>query len=324
MRADRLLSLLLLLQTRGRLSARKLALELEVSERTIYRDIDALSAAGVPVFGQPGRHGGYELLGSYRTDLTGLTEGEARALFMLQSAEPLVALGMGSDLRSAILKLSAALPDSHRQDERRVRQRFHLDWRRWEKVSEAVPHLPLIQQAVWEDRCLEVTYELLPGLNIQQRIEPYGLVAQGGVWHVVCFAAGRVRVFPVSAIREVEPSTAAFQRQEGFELVAFWEEWCAERERSQSHYLVTVRVAPSFVRELPRYFGEAVRGRMAGAAPPDAEGWIRLELAFQGLEAARERLLGFGRAVEVLKPEALRRSMLDYARQIASLYVDQA
>ena len=162
MRADRLLSLLMLLQARGRLTAPKLAQELEVSERTIYRDIDALSAAGVPVYGEAGAGGGYALLDSYRTNLTGLTEGEVRALFMLSIPKPLADLGVGRELGAALRKLAAALPSARRDDEERVRQRFLLDAVGWEQVEESAPHLPTVHQAVWEDRRLHLAYRIDP------------------------------------------------------------------------------------------------------------------------------------------------------------------
>lgn len=158
MRADRLLSLLMLLQTRGRVSARQLARELEVSERTIYRDIIALSVAGVPVYGQAGPDGGYQLLDSYRTSLTGLSESETRALFMLNMPGLLAKLGLSQDLKAAMLKLAAALPESRRQEEERVRQRYSIDASWGSQAEEPLPHLQTIQQAVWEDRKLVITY----------------------------------------------------------------------------------------------------------------------------------------------------------------------
>src|SRR5512147_2861952 len=152
MRADRLLSLLMLLQARGRMTAQELARELEVSERTIYRDINALSASGVPVYAESGPGGGCALLDSYRTNLTGLTADEARALFMLSIPAPLDQLGVGQELRAALLKLSAALPSSRRPDEERARQRIHIDSLAWFQGEDPVPHLHTLQQAVWQDR----------------------------------------------------------------------------------------------------------------------------------------------------------------------------
>ena len=200
MRADRLLSILMILQARGRVTARELAQELEVSERTIYRDIDALSAAGVPVYGEPGRDGGYALLDRYRTDLTGLTEGEVHALFMLSIPAPLADLGISQELKAALLKLSAALPEARRRDHEWMRQRVHLDSTWWNHGEEPVPPLRTIQQAVWEDRRLYLTYRPLFALEMEQLVDPYGLVAKAGTWHLVCSAKGRVRVHRVCAI----------------------------------------------------------------------------------------------------------------------------
>jgi predicted DNA-binding transcriptional regulator YafY len=320
MRADRLLSLLMLLQARGRMTAPKLARELEVSERTIYRDIDALSAAGVPVYGEAGPGGGYALLDSYRTNLTGLTEGEVQALFMLNIPRPLADLGVGRDLGAALRKLAAALPSARREDEQRVRQRFLLDMVGWEQVEESAPHLATVHRAVWQDRQLRLVYRIGPlGVQIEQTVDPYGLVAKAGDWRLVYAVEGALRVLRVAALLDARLADETFARPADFDLAAFWREWCAAREVNRSSYTVTVRAAPNFVPELPIYFGDAVRDQLARAGPPDAEGWITLQLSFESLEAARARLLGFGRGVEVLEPWALRRSILDYAEQIVAL-----
>lgn len=320
MRADRLLSLLMLLQARGRMTARELAGELEVSERTIYRDVEALSTAGVPVYGEAGPEGGYALIDSYRTDLTGLTEGEVRALFMLNIPAPLIDLGVGQELRAALLKLSAALPHTRRHDEGRVRQRFHIDSNWWRQGDEQVPHLPTIHQAVWQDRKLQVTYLLPFAEAIDRFVEPYGLVAKAGVWYLVWARNGRNDVYRVSDLLDVQMSDEPFERLEEFDLITFWEGWCAEREGNFHDYKAVVRVVPDLLPLLPRYFGNHIQARIAQAGPRDAEGWTRLELSFESFEAARERLLGFGRGVEVLEPRPLRRSVLDYAQQIVALY----
>jgi predicted DNA-binding transcriptional regulator YafY len=320
MRADRLLSLLMLLQSRGRMTARQLAAELEVSERTIYRDIDALSAARVPVYGQCGPEGGFALLDSYRTHLTGLTEGQVRAFFMLSIPEPLIDLGVSQELKSALLKLSAALPDALREDEKFVRQRFHLDSTWWDPIDEPVPHLQTVQQAVWQDRKLHLAYRLPLAMEIEHVLDPYGLVAKAGVWYLVVAVHGNLRVYPFSALLDARLSQDSFARPPDFDLATFWKKWCAERRESRSAYTVAVRVAPDFLPELPRVFGERIRTQMANAGPPDGEGWLPLELTFESLEAARERILGFGRGVEVLEPEALRRSVQDFASQIVALY----
>jgi predicted DNA-binding transcriptional regulator YafY len=322
MRADRLLSLLMLLQTRGRMTAERLAEELEVSVRTIYRDIDALSAAGVPVYAERGPGGGCELIDSYRTSLTGLNEDEVRALFMLSVPAPLDELGVSQELRGALLKLAAALPAAHREDEERVRQRIHLDWSGWFEPEEPVPHLRTMQQAVWEDRKLHLTYRLQYGtqVEVERLVAPYGLVAKAGAWYLVYAREDHVRVHRVSRVSDARITDERFERPSSFDLGAFWKAWCAETEEGRPYYSVTVRVAPALVPFLPQYFGERIRDRTAQAGPPDDQGWITLTLPFETLQAARERILGLGSAVEVLEPQALRRSVVDFAAQIVAFY----
>ena len=320
MRADRLLSLLMLLQARGRMTAKALSEEVQVSERTIYRDMEALSMAGVPLYAEAGPEGGFALLDSYRTTLTGLTEGEVRALFMLSIPAPLAELGVSQELRSALLKLSAALPDARRHDEEQVRQRFHLDSTWWHQGEDSVPHLQTIHQAVWQDRRLQLKYRPMPTVEIEQVVDPYGLVAKAGVWYLVCARNGRVRVHRVSDLLDARLMGETFERPAQFDLAAFWRTWCVEREKRHAAYPVLVRVAPDFIPWLPMYFGAPIREKIAQAGPPDAEEWITLELAFESLEAARDRILDLGRGVEVLKPLALRKSIADYAAQIIALY----
>lgn len=320
MRADRLLSLLMLLQARGRMTARQLSQELEVSERTIYRDIDALSAAGVPVYGEPGADGGFALLDSYRTHLTGLTEGEVRALFMLNIPAPLAELGVSQDLRSALLKLAAALPDTRRSDEAKVRQRFHLDATWWQQDQERVPHLQTIHEALWQDRKIQIIYRPFYTTQTERRVAPYGLVAKAGVWFLVCARNGRVDAYRVSDLLDVRPTGEPFERPSDFDLAAFWEAWCARREHLLSSYTATVRVAPGVLPLLPRFFGRRIHEQIAQAGPPDQEGWITLDLSFESFHVALHTLLGFGRAVEVLAPRPLRVSVLDFARQIVGVY----
>ena len=320
MRADRLLSLLILLQTRGRMTARRLAEELEVSERTIYRDIDALSAAGVPVYTERGPGGGCALLDGYRTNLTGLTRDEVRALFMLSVPAPLADLGVGHELKAALLKLSAALPTERRTDERRMRERIHLDSIWWFQHEEPVPHLQTIQEAVWEDRRLQLRYRLPFQAEAEQVVDPYGLVAKAGVWYLVCASGGHVRVHRASHVMGARLVDGSFERPPGFDLAEFWKDWSASYEQNRAHYPVLARVAPGLHRHLPQLFGEPMRDSIAKAGPPDAEGWLTLILPFESFEAARGRILGFGRAVEVLEPAALRDSVLDFATQVVALY----
>jgi len=321
MRADRLLSILMLLQARGKTTAEQLAEELEVSVRTIYRDIDVLSTAGVPVYAERGPGGGCALVEGYRTSLTGLTEEEVKALFMLSIPAALDELGMSQELRAALRKLAAALPDVHRQDEEKVRQRIYLDWAGWPQ-PEPAPHLQAIRQAVWEDRQLTIAYRWIAPYvqQFERLVAPYGLVAKAGVWHLVCADDSQIRVHRVAELLDVRMMDEHFERPADFDLEAFWKAWCARREESRPRYPVTVRIAPGLVALLPLYFGDRIRERIAEAGPPDGEGWITLTLLFERIETARERILGFGRAVEVLEPEPLRLSVIDFAQQIVDFY----
>jgi predicted DNA-binding transcriptional regulator YafY len=320
MRADRLLSMLMLLQSRGRLTAEQLAGELEVSVRTIYRDLDALSAAGVPVYAERGPGGGCSLLDSYRTTLTGLNQDEVRALFMLSIPAPLAELGVDQELRAALLKLAAALPASRRPDEERTRQRVHLDSAGWSETVAPVPHLQTIHRALWQERKLHITCRLLFGAEAEWLVDPYGLVAKAGSWYLVCAREGHIRVHRLSREMDVHATAEPFARPADFDLVAFWKVWCATVEKNRPAYPVRVRVAPEFIPWLPYVFGEPIRDEIARAGPADEQGRLTLTLRFEGLEEARDRILGFGRAVEVLAPRALRASILDFATQIVDLY----
>ena len=319
MRADRLLSLLMLLQSRGQMSARELAEELEVSERTIYRDVIALSTAGVPVYASRGPGGGVRLVEKYRTTLTGLTPDETRALFMMSIPAPLLQLGMGEEFKTALLKLSASLPETRRLDEARTRQRIHLDSSWWFQSEEA-PSLQVIQQALWQDRRLRirVRWEFF-NTEFEQIADPYGLVAKANVWYLVYGRGGNPQVRRVSQIVEAEMLLDCFTRPAGFDLEDFWENWCRDYE-SQPGFMAKVRVSPQAIPLLVEYVGERLRSRLSHDQAPDAEGWVTLEVPFESFVAARTRLLGLGRAVEVLEPETLRKSLIDFAEQIVGFY----
>jgi predicted DNA-binding transcriptional regulator YafY len=308
------------LQARGRMTARELALELEVSERTIYRDMDALSAAGIPVYADRGPGGGCALLEGYRTSLTGLTQDEVRALFVLSIPAALTELGLSQDLRSALLKLAAALPAARRSEEERIRERLYLDPGGEPYAGEPVPHLHTIRRALWEDRPLALTYRLAFDAVADWRVEPYGLVARAGAWFLVCRREEKERVLRVSRVLDARLLPGRFARPVPFDLAAFWKEWCAATERNRQVYPVRARVRPDLIPTLVQHFGAGARQSVAQAGAPDAEGWITLTLHYEDLEAARGRLLGYGRAVEVLEPRALRESVKDFALQIAALY----
>jgi predicted DNA-binding transcriptional regulator YafY len=324
MRADRLLAILLLLQTRGRMTAQELAVNLEVSERTIYRDITALGTAGVPIYAERGPGGGVSLVENYRSDLTGLKKDEVQALFMLSIPLALRDLGFDQELKAALLKLSAALPSPLRVDEQLVRQRIHIDPRPWEQQRQAsFPHLNTVQQAVWMDRVLFVRYFSVVGQWIgplEANIHPYGLVARGGNWYLVGCRRDHIAVLRVDYLLAAHITDEDSKRSKEFVLREFWDEWCRESTKNRPYFPVIVRVSPQVIPSLLKLFGEGIQNLLEEAEQPDQMGWITLELPFEYHEQALEGLLAFGGAVEVLEPIALRYSIQDYAEQILGVY----
>lgn len=318
MRADRLLSLLILLQTRGKLSARYLAEALEVTERTIYRDLAALSTAGVPVYTERGPGGGISLLESYRTNLTGLTGAEVQALFMLSVPTPLTQLGVNHELRSAMLKLAAALPAARRGEEERVRQRFLLDPQGWDTLAQPAPFLELARQAVWQERKLFLRYEYRQDVSSEQVVCPYGLVAKANDWYIVYQQADYLRAMRLDLLKEVRLLAEGFTRSPQFDLEQFWRDWSSRLNQHEGGIQVRLRADPRLLPELTRQFG---RG-LTVLAQADADGWLLLELRMKWIEEARQRLLGYGGALEVLQPLALRRAMRDFAQQALLRYTD--
>jgi predicted DNA-binding transcriptional regulator YafY len=302
------------------MTAQELADELEVSERTIYRDIIALSASGVPVYASRGPGGGVRLIEEYRTTLTGLTPDETRALFMMSIPAPLTQLGIGETFKGALLKLSASLPDTRRLDEALTRQRIHLDSSWWFQSEQHVPCLQIIQQALWQDRrlCIKVRWDFF-NTEFEQDAEPYGLVAKANIWYLVYGRGGTPKVIRVSQIVAAELLPECFTRPPDFDLEAFWNNWCHDYE-SQPPFSARVRVAPEALPMLAEYVGERARLELGRSHTPDADGWMTLELPFDSFSGARTRLLGLGRAVEVLEPETLRRSLIDFAEQIVGFY----
>jgi predicted DNA-binding transcriptional regulator YafY len=330
-----LLSVLMLLQVRGRVTARELAEELEVSERTIYRDLEALSAAGVPVITERGPSGGCFLPEKYRTDLTGLSEAEARALFLSTVPGPLADLGLDRAVQAALLKLFAALPSARRQDVERVRQRIHVDASQWFRPAEPVPYLPLLQEAVWQERTVRITYRRSDGAQSKRYVDPYGLVAKATIWYMVGNSVNRprvyyvsrvqaarrdIRVFRVSRILWAELTDERFERPKDFDLPAFWSKWCTDFEASMRQYRVLFRISPDFLPTLPLIFGDGIYTLIEQAGPPDEQGWLTLPLTFDSFETARATALGFGTGAEVLAPEGLRDSVADMAHRVAEFY----
>lgn len=320
MRANRLISLVLLLQTRGRMTASDLAERLEVSVRTVYRDLEALSGAGIPVITDRGPGGGCALLSGYRTSLTGMTPREAEALFLAGVPGAAAELGLGALLADAQLKVLAALPRPARETAAQARQRFHLDPHRWfGDPPPEQPELATLAAAVWNDRRLAVTYRRGDGSTLERAIDPIGLVLKAGVWYLVARADREVRAYRAVRLQRIEVSGESFERDEEFDLPAFWAAWADAFERSLPQYPVTVRASPGARTRLQR-LGDGIQ-EAAGSEPgPDAQGWTRHVVVFERIEYAETALLGLGAGVEVLEPAILRERMEKTARAIAQLY----
>ncbi|GGS96606.1 helix-turn-helix transcriptional regulator [Streptomyces cinerochromogenes] len=317
MKSDRLLSILLLLQTRGRVPAPELADRLEVSVRTIYRDVEALSAAGVPVYAERGRHGGIELLPGFRTDVTGLTADESRALFILAAQGAHAALGLDAALGSALRKVMAALPAPHRPAAEVTSRRILVDATRWKSGPQQAVDLEVLQDAVFSDRRLGLRYR-----HSGQReprsytVDPYGLVAKAGIWYLVADRRGLPRLFRADRIRSARPLDEPVRRRPGVELADAWEELRRQVEERENPVEVTVRVR----RERLDLFQRLVAAQLT--ALPDDTGtgeWATARLAYPNLRAVRQ-LLGLSDQVEVLDPPEARAELLAAVRSVAALY----
>lgn len=318
MRASRLVNLLLLLQSRGPQTAGQLADELEVLVRTIYRDVEALAEAGVPIYAERGPAGGVRLVDGYRTRLTGLTRDEAEALFMSGLPGPAAELGLGTVVAAARLKVLAALPPELRARAARIQSRFHLDAPGWFKQSEPLPSLELLASAVWEGREVEVTYRREERVE-RRRLGPLGLVLKGGTWYLVAMSKGEPRTFRVSRIEDAvlgEP----FERPETFDLAAFWTAATARFEEAQAPVDVMVRVAPGERDALEQAIGPTAAATIRGVGRPDEEGRQTVRFRHESLEFAYLDLLRLGGRAEALAPGELRERLERTARGLAERY----
>jgi predicted DNA-binding transcriptional regulator YafY len=317
MRADRLLSILLLLQVRQRLTARELAKRLEVSERTIHRDMEALSIAGIPVTAERGIGGGWRLLEAYHTNLTGLNEAEIQALFFTKPARLLADLGLRKASNAALIKLLAALPSMSRQDAERVTQRIHVDSTGWHHTEEDISALSTLQEAIWKERKVSIIYQRDGSNSFERLVDPLGLVAKGSTWYLVAAVEGEVRSYRVSRVHGARLTEQSCVRPREFDLAAFWEQSSTHFVANLPHYPVTVRMAQEV---LEKVYHAGRYARIEHANPPDSGGWITLRLQFELEEAACGYLLSFGPQVEILEPLALREKVLQLAQSVVAYY----
>jgi predicted DNA-binding transcriptional regulator YafY len=323
MRAGRLLSIMLLLQTRGRMTAQELADELEVSVRTVYRDAESLSAAGVPLFADRGPTGGYQLLDGYRTRLTGLTPDEAESLFLAGVPGPAAELGLGTVLAAAQLKLMAALPQDMRSRAGRIRERFYLDAPGWFANVDQPQSLETVAEAVWNQRAIRVHYQRWNG-EVDRRLEPLGVVLKAGTWYLVAQTADatqNVHTYRVSRILKLETLDEQFERPADFDLSAYWQAWSERFESDLLRHEVRVRLSPTGREMLPYLFHPAAtRAVQQQVAQPCEDGWTEVTIPVESLNHAYYELLQLGPDVEVLAPEELRERLAQAAEALVTMY----
>lgn len=315
------MSVLLLLQNRGRLTAEELAAELEVSVRTIYRDIDALSEAGVPVYADRGRTGGFRLLGGYRTRLTGLTEDEAASLPLAGLPDAAAELGLGTVLGAAQLKLFAALPEELRTRAGDVAARFYLDVPGWHRDIEHAPYLADVADAVWRARRVRVRYLRWGSREVERDLEPLGVVLKAGNWYLAARCDGTDRTYRVSRIEELTDLGETFERPADFDLAGYWHEWSERFEKRLYPNVALVRLSPLGQRLVPFYLGSVgARALREVVEEPDADGWLRVRLPVEQGAPALGQLLRFGSELRVLEPAELREKVADAVTRMGALY----
>jgi predicted DNA-binding transcriptional regulator YafY len=318
MRASRLVSLLLLLQVRGRMTAQQLAGELEVSVRTIYRDVESLHAAGIPLYGDAGHAGGYQLVDGYRTRLTGLTTDEAEVLFLAGLPGPAAELGLAALVTAAQLKLRAALPSQHAG---RIQERFHLDTPGWYSETDEVPHLPALAQAVWQGTAVQVRYRRWQEPHeVGRRLEPYGIVLKAGHWYVVAQSGGALRTYRVDQILELTQLGEAFTRPADFDLGTCWRERLADFHSRLYQGEASIRISPRGMGEASQRLSEAVVRAVTTDGSVDPDGWTRAVVPIESVAHAHSEFLKLGADLEVLGPAELRDMVAATARALASLY----
>ena len=323
MKSDRLLSILLLLQTRGRVPAHELAERLEVSVRTIYRDIEALSASGVPVYAERGRHGGIELLAGFRTDVTGLTADESRALFILAAQGAHAALGLDAALGSALRKVMAALPAPHRPAAEVTSRRILVDATRWKGGPQKAVDLDVLQDAVFADRRLRLRYRHSGEREARTyTVDPYGLVSKAGVWYLVADRRTKPRLFRADRVRSATVLADPVKRRPGVELADAWEVLRRQVEQRPGGIDVTVRVRRDrldmFLRLNASQLAEQPEEQPEEQPDDDGE-WVTARLSYGFVGEARQ-LLAFGDQVEVLSPPEVRAELAAVAASVTGLY----
>lgn len=317
MRADRLLSLLMMLQLRGRTTAGDLSTQLGVSVRTVYRDIETLIQSGVPISSDRGRTGGVRLAHGYQTRLTGLSADEAQALPFASVAVAAAALGFAETAEAARLKVLAALPRTTREQAYHASERFYLDPADWYRRSTTPPHLRLVAAAVWAGHVVQMDYESWSGRR-RRFVEPLGLVLKAGTWYMVGRQETRMSIYRVESIRRVHILPRKYIQPQNFDLATVWQEEVSRFESSLRRLRATIRVAQSAMSRVDRLGADAAEA--IHLAQPDQDGWRHATIWIESIGHAAGMLLGLGSEIEVLAPKGLRLELAKRATQVCTLY----
>jgi predicted DNA-binding transcriptional regulator YafY len=314
MRADRLVATLLLLQARGRVTAAEVAAELEVSLKTARRDLEALSLAGIPVYSQPGRGGGWQLLGGARTDLSGLTAAEARTLFLIAGPSSAVS----PEAKAALRKLMRALPETFRAGAEAAAEAVVLDPTGWGKdPSPASPNMAELQRAVIEKVQVHLAYANHTGAGSERLVHPLGLVAKGGVWYLIADTAAGRRTFRVDRIRSVTLTDLPAVHPEGFDLGEAWREIAAIIEERRTRVRAIVTVDPAILAGLRAQLGSDVT-----VVKPSSEGRFEAQITGSSHRIIAEQLAGWGNAIHVLGPPEVRQHLARIGAELVEAYGD--
>ncbi|GCE07188.1 transcriptional regulator [Dictyobacter aurantiacus] len=295
-----------------------MAARLRVSERTLYRDINDLSLAGVPIYGEAGPGGGYALLPGYRLEMAGLNETELSTLFISEGRGPLGDLDLHTTREVALSKVLSTLSERDRRRAAELQELLHVDPTGWNFPADQVPFLRAVQDAVWQQRRVSLTYRRENGAILTPMVNPLGLVVKAGTWYLVGDTGETIRPFRIARIQRIEALQETFKRPEGFQLARYWGEWCA---RFFPSYPVTLQVAPKGIPRLMQIFGESISDDLL-SAQPDHTGWRTISLVFETMETARAALLDLGPTAEVLEPVELRESVIAWAQALLSRYGD--
>lgn len=320
MRADRLLSILLLLQNRGKMTTKQLANELEVTERTIHRDMEALSGAGIPVMAERGKSGGWKLLDRYRTNLTGLKDTELKSLFISPSFQLLSDLGLSKEWYDARQKMVAAMPNSFQKDSLEAWNRIHVDTSSWKQPAEKIESFKILQQAIWDEKKLQIKYERADGEEILRKVNPLGLVAKGSTWYLIASSDEKIRNYRASRLISVTLIDETFTRPNDFDLANYWSESTQSFIKSLPKYKVSVEVSPSIIQRI-RFTGRFVQ--VDKIDPPSKNGWIPISFCFDTEQEAMDYILGFGDQIRIVQPGSLKQKIYHMAKRVVHFYEEE-